>query len=732
MCNRFYRCTMLVDTVIFPTPGMNHNIPPSIGSIHIISLSIIILQNNDMSKRTASDISIENSMSKRTASDISSDSFKSKRTASDISTTPGALATLSTPSIQHPSLRDQCSSANHYIRQTFLGPICTKCNTKISLLGTLFTISSKTIIRHWKRNNCYVGDIKNLNAKELEKSLHISITQLYKTIHNNPTLATKIVRGQFHSNTIRQSPYCSRCGYVGITRNVRRHIQNDAYNCTSVDANIRGGKVLTDKYQFCIPQDVLDTISSGNFQLPFDHHTNTIIMVQTSNESDGHTSISSLKSSSASILMDTIIHTPSKFLPKDDEIEDLCLPDSTGDDAASFNSFAMAELLDCFGNEENATIMAREILTSFILLIDQTFPGSLRNTLYGISTMMTTSITNPNLRMLLNAGKSWLTSDSANMDVRMVPVHHRNAIYLVGNSFTEKDKDLLKGCTFVWSDCVDSILQQFASLITYAYESQWPIMSQYLGKVDKVYHCLLQNDTTDKDIDKLEADATNKIVNSRMIGALLSDLLMENPAYPNAPNCIYHYLAGMCVISSAHSKKLSLRSANGISRSSNACLRLLRHGVCSLYVHKSVQMTQQMKSDADFQVWVNDFLREMQGSSSVGHICRTIRTAREVDRKSPSSVYKAFNDTTGDLFVDGNEIFKSSWSVAIPTACQEWDKHLMFLFPNHSSSSSALPLQLVFNLKNHIVLAEEDSCIYIDNSAESSIPLSEYQPNFPQ
>ena len=672
-------------------------------------------------------------MSKRTASNISSDISTSKRTASEISISDmETLNTTSTPSIQLPCSREYCGGANHYIQQTFLGPICTKCNIKISLLGTLFTISSKTIIRHWKKNNCFIGDIKNLNAKELEKSLLMSITQLYKTIHNNPTLATKIVRGQFHSNSTRQSSYCSRCGYVGITRNVRRHIQNDAYNCTLGDANSCGGKVLTDKYQFCIPQEVLDTISSGNFELPFDHHTNTIITLQSSNDTDGHTSVSSLKSSSASIVMDTMFCTPSKFIPKDDEIEELCSPDSACENAAAFNSFAMAELLDCFGNEENVA-MAREFLTSFILLIDQTFPGSLRTTLYDIGTMMTLSTTDPNLRMLLNAGKSWLTSDSANMDVRMVPVQHRNAIYLVGNSFTEKDKDLLKGCTFVWTDCVDSIMQQFASLITYAYESQWPPISQYLSKVNQVYQLLLTNDTRDKSIDELEADTANKIVNSTIICGLLLELLMEHPTQPNGPNCIYHYLAGVCVIASAQSNKLSLCSANGISRSTNACLRLLRHGVCSFYVRKSVQMTQQMKSDANFQVWVNDLLRDMQVSSSVGHICRTIRTAREVDRKLPSSVYKAFNDTTGDLVVDGNEIFKSSWSVAIPTACQEWDRHLVSLFPDHASSSSPLPLSLIFNLNNHIVLAEEDSFIHIDkNSPDSSIPLSEFHPSFPE
>jgi hypothetical protein len=321
--------------------------------------------------------------------------------------------------------------------------------------------------------------------------------------------------------------------------------------------------VLTDKFQFCVPQDVLDTISSGNFTLPFDHHTNTIITLQNSNDSDGHTSVSSLKSSSASIFMDTMISTPSKFVPNNDEIEELCSPDYTGDNAASFNSFAMAELLDCFGNEGNA-VLAHEFLTSFILLIDQTFPGSLRTTLYSISTMMTMSNTDPNLRMLLNAGKLWLTSESANMDVRMVPVHHRNAIYLVGNSFTKKDKDLLKGCTFVWTNCVDSIMQQFASLITYAYESQWPLISQYLSKVNQVYQLLLTNDMMDTNIDELEADAVNKIINSTIICGLLSELLLEHPAHPNGPNCIYYYLAGVCVISSAHSNKLSLCSANGI------------------------------------------------------------------------------------------------------------------------------------------------------------------------
>ena len=676
---------------------------PAPGPLHHNCLFLIL--HNIMSKRSASDIS---------CNDLEAlDCLSSSRHS--ILTTPHAY-------------RD---TTNHYIRKTFLGPICTKCNTKVACYGTLFTISSKSILRHWKRGDCFIGNIKNLNAKELEQALQMSIMQLYNSIHQNPTLAAKIVTGQFHSNNISQSPYCSRCGYVGKSANVRRHIHTELSNCSSSDLNLHGGKVLTDKYQFRIPQQVLDCISSGNFKLPFDRFTNRIISVNTTNDSDVHSTLSSSLSSSGQIPTLTILMTPAKYLPMDKEIKDICSPDSTCDNATTINTFVMSELVHCFGTVENAT-QAREFLTSFILLIRQKYPGSLRSSLYKIGTMISSNSTDPNLKLLLTAGKIWLRSNNANIDVHMVPVHHRNAIYLVGNSFTEKDKDLLKGCTFVWSDSVDPIVEQFKFLITYAYESQWPIIQPYLDKVKQLYQLLLENNPMDLDIEELEELASTKIVNSTIICGLLSELLMEQPAQPNGPNCIYHYLAGVCVVPCTRTKSLSLRSANGISRTANACLRLLRHGVCSFYVRQSVLMTQEMKSDADFQFWFNGFLHQMQVSSSVGHICRTIRTARDVDRKSPSSVYKAFNDMTGDLVVDGNEIFKSSWSVAIPTACQEWDKHLIFLFPNHSSSSSALPLQLFFNLKNHIVLAEEDSCIYIDNSAESSIPLSEYQPNFPQ
>ena len=659
-------------------------------------------------------------MSKRSASDISVASTPPSESESIMHSAPIPIS--QTASTQPPS-------ATHFIKQTFLGPVCTKCNTKIACRHFLFTISSRTIRRHWDNNKCYEGDIRRLNAKQLERNLTMSIIQLHSSFRNNSTLASSHVSTSFHSISTANSPYCLRCGFVAKLNNLRRHATTYGATCSISDINQRGGRDFFDNYNFCIPQQVLDSISAGTFQLPFQHHPNSI---ETTNDYNDHDAVSSLSSpsSSSSSSNTSLLITPAKFLPSDEDIEAICSPQTTVEDASQVNSFAMAELLNCFGDEENA-LAAREYLTAFILLISQKNPGSLRSTLYEIGTMMSgPSTLSPNLNILLQAGKLWLQSDSANMDVRMVPAHHRNAIYLVGNSFSDTDKDLLKGCTFVWSDSIDATLCQFTSLMTYAYESMLPVMQQYMRKVDHVYHLVSTNIISDLEVEEIEESAAVKIVNSKIISGLLCELLLEEPTRPNGPTCIYRYLAGLCVKASTRSQQLSLRSANGISQQANGCLRLLRYGACSFYTRHAAMMTDDMKSDADFQQWASEFIKMMQQCSSVGHICRTIRTAREVDRKTPHSMYKAFNDSTGDVIVDGHEILKSSWSVAIPTACHEWDKHLMLLFPDHSSSSS-LPLHLLLQ-PNQLILAEEDSVVYLGDTSDTAVPLSAFTPHFLQ
>jgi hypothetical protein len=342
--------------------------------------------------------------------------------------------------------------------------------------------------------------------------------------------------------------------------------------------------------------------------------------------------------------------------------------------------------------------------------------------------MMKPNQVNTTLNLLLLSGKLWLQSNAANMDVRMVPVHHRNAIYLIGNTFTETDKDLLKGRTFIWSDNVDPIIEQFASLVSFAYETKWPQINSFLAKVDDVYMIALEDPSHNTEDEY--ALASVKLVDTNIIFGLLTEFLLELPVTPNGPTLIYKYLAGS-TIRKNHNDEVVLRHANDISKNANALLRLLRHGVCSMYIRQSQLMTHKKESHKTFEVWANSFISEIQSCPAVGHICRTIRTAREVDRKTPSLVKKAFNDKTGELLVGGSQIHKSTWSVAIPTAVSEWDRHLNLLFPNHLQASS-LPLTKIFNLNNDIVMAGEDTFVTMKDTTTQSIPLSEFKPTLPQ
>jgi hypothetical protein len=146
-----------------------------------------------------------------------------------------------------------------------------------------------------------------------------------------------------------------------------------------------------------------------------------------------------------------------------------------------------------------------------------------------------------------------------------------------------------------------------------------------------------------------------------------------------------------------------------------------------MYVRKSQIMAHQKESHKNFEVWANTFISDIQVCPSIGHICRTLRTAREVDRKTPSTIQKAFNDKTGELFVSGHQIHKSTWSVAIPTAIAEWDKNLHILFPHHSQGST-LPLDTLFHLDNAVVIAGNDSYISITTNTSQSVPLQQFIP----
>ena len=600
-------------------------------------------------------------------------------------------------------------------------------------------------------NQCYNGDFATFKPKVLEDHLRNTLQKYHTTMKNNTSLAARWMKEKHQFVSFpKHLPYCNKCGFVGNkSTHIKQHVNSKSNLCSETDIRPGDGTIMSNEYGFLVPNSVLERIVKGDFILPTKQCSmDSDTLLRSTRQTNNQTPCTSQMPPDPPVEIYATMHhsfrtndrsqpnnqlyqrtEPSSsqpstlFLPSDADISFALSTNSPYNDSVSLNSFIIEELVNAFGNKENAD-RAHDYLTSFILLIDQRSPGLLKNLLSGYATMFKAKQNDVNMQIILEAGKKWLQSNSANLDVRMVPVHHRNGIYLVGNTFLESDKDLQKGSTFVWSENVDSIYDQFHSLLTFAHETKWPTMSPYL---DKISDLLMQISEHTNDDTQDEFDLTaSKLINTNILFGLLNEILLEQPCTPNGPNLIYRYLAGATVRKN-HNNDLIVRNANEISKHANALLRLLRHGICSMYVRKSQIMAHQNESHKNFEVWANKLISDIQVCPSIGHICRTLRTAREVDRKTPSTIQKAFNDKTGELYVSGHQIHKSTWSMAIPTAIAQWDKYLHILFPNHSQGST-LSLDTLFHLDNAVVIAGNDSYVSITTNTSQSVPLQHFIP----
>jgi hypothetical protein len=504
---------------------------------------------------------------KRAASDIShdSDSHPSK---------PDNESETGSPSSN--SFNNQVFS--HHIKQTFLGPICTSCNCKVVRGNTLFYLSRHSLKAHITTNKCFSGNLSSFRCQTLEKSLHIALVQYHNSMKNNPALAARIVRDKYHFQTASINwPYCNLCGFIGSKLcHIKRHVQLNSNLCSSSDVRPPDGTIMSNEYGFLVPHSVLEKISRCQFILPIKqypinpitntlpnspHHQQSIPTVSAISSTPSHPPTYSTNTAAPTPHATTTTSPITRFLPSEEDVM-ASLTKNSCKDATTLNAFIVSELCNTFGSKEKADV-AYDYLTSFVLLINQQTPGLLRRQLTDYTTMMTMNEKDTQLELLLHAGKKWFDTNSANVDVRMVSVHHRNAIYLVGNTFLESDRDLLKGSTFVWSDKTDIINYQFHSLITFAHKIKWPQIAPFLDRVSDVYMHAIEDPTQDTE-DEFDL-ASRKLINTNIMFGLLTEILLEDPPIPNGPNLIYKYLAGITVKKN-HNDDIMLRNPNEISK----------------------------------------------------------------------------------------------------------------------------------------------------------------------
>ena len=499
---------------------------------------------------------------------------------------------------EHPN-HHNTSGFTHHIKPTFLGPVCTACRCKVANGNILFDISRISIKKHMTTNKCFSGDITMFKGRELERELHTSMLHYHQFMIDNPSSASRMIDSKFNFvASSKNLPYCSKCGFIGTKLcHVRRHAKSQSTYCSESDMRSADGSIVTNEFGFILPRAVLNKMRNGTFIIPTKRDVQSINATNTATVvapllQGNHHARHTFNTPPRSIYMpqptSTTITGNIQIRPSHQEILGALSNNSPYKDAVALNSFIKNELINTFPNSEQAD-SAYEYLTCYILLLNQQPPGQLRNTLVNYSTLMKPNVTNTTLQLLIHSGKMWLQTNAANMDVQMVPVHHRNNIYLVGNTYNDNEKDLLKGGTFVGSNNIDVIAEQFVSLLSFAAEIQWPAMVTYLDSANQVYlHTLELEDPSDNNENEY-ALAAAKIVDTSIIFGLLTEMMLEQPSAPNGPNLVYKYLAGLTVRMD-YNGIIQLRHPNEISKNANALLRLFRHGVCSLYIRKSQLM----------------------------------------------------------------------------------------------------------------------------------------------
>ena len=609
-----------------------------------------------------------------------------------------------------------------------MGVVCThpSCNSKILARGSLWIASRQTIGRHFKDNQCWNVNSKP-NQQKLEKDLKTSQILLHHRAKNNPTEALAMIDREFPSTCETFTAYyCKNCGASSKRgNNFNKHFgKKNTYGCTSATHLSRGTVIMND-FGLIVPQVILQQIGEGTFILPY--KSPPINNNQSNLQQSASTSTSTTTTTTAPLQLPPPPSTPatqalppSTFIASPEEMSKAisqCSPTAVND------IDNLHESLQCFidqskSEEEKKSTMsdAKRHTITLMALVDKynphTFGPKLREMSDKQDKPFDPSSDNSIVKLILIAGRRWLETGSANVDVSRCSANHRGMLYKIGSQASLPSEDaLVQGSTFVPSGKMQYIVQEFEKLILFLSRSHWTGMKDQLTQAETILHAVPIGEFDEPD-DNVKTAADN-IVDTNILPGIILAALIESPHTPNGTNMIGMHLAARSIKAVAGRDHLGFKSGNVIAKIANSLLRLTRHAVCSFLVRKANGMTLRNQSSQDFTIYADRVLRSVQACYSVDITCRRIRSAREISNRQLAKVGKGFDPQTKQVMVENVYIDHSVWSNAILKTLADFDAHLRPLF------NCTHRLFDVLNPNNKLVLLDSaDSSVIVDSVGE--------------
>jgi hypothetical protein len=333
------------------------------------------------------------------------------------------------------------------------------------------------------------------------------------------------------------------------------------------------------------------------------------------------------------------------------------------------------------------------------------------------------------LLILLKSGREWLSSQSANNDVRELDACHRSLLYQIGSAVVTNEEEELQGKTFVPTRDVSNIILIFEHLVIYLDRTGWNGMNQQKEQILKISDSVGMFDTmliTDASEDEILDEVVKRVIETNIIPGLIMAITLEKPSTPNGRTTISDFIAVRSINKNAE-KKLHLRSPNEISKEANQMLRLSRHAAASHLNRTKLRMTNMSLGDEKFREYTNTSIRNVQTSQFTHTCCSTIRLGREITAKNPFQVFKAHDPLTGEIVVENVSIEKSIWSRAIPFTIELLSDPFRTFFqcPNL--------LDKFLHTSNKVTLAGKNTSVRVVNSTlgiTNDMAVREIMPTF--
>ena len=313
--------------------------------------------------------------------------------------------------------------------------------------------------------------------------------------------------------------------------------------------------------------------------------------------------------------------------------------------------------------------------------------------------------------IFLLAGEKYLTGGNADYDVWRLNALFRSMLYQVGTKEAPNEEMLLQGSTFVPLDDMKDIVDEFKHLVLFVHRTNPTLIATQLDQVAQIHNHVCDELSHQLDEDQLSEETQSRIIETNILYGTMLQILLE-PSNKLQPNTLQKYLVGRAIKYVQTKSFLQFYHPNEIGKRCNSMLRLFRHFVCGHIVCKARDANPDFDHDK-FMASSYQLLKSVQICDSSDAICRSIRMAKEVDRKTPSKVSKGFMPGTGEVMVNQVYIAKEVWSTAIPSTGDLFKSSMYKLFRCHEL------LDAVLNTNNKLVMAGEDKYVQVNGESFS-------------